>query len=300
MLDATVTDPRAERQSPPQRQRGLGRREGKLARDAATYVILIGGAIVMLFPFFWMVVTSLKPLAETRLYPPTILPRDLTFSNYTEIFHQYPFGAFLLNGFIIATAVTIGTLLSCTLAAYAMARLQFPGRVLLFYVVLGTLMLPYSARMIPLFVEMTKLGWINSFKPLIVPAFFGSAYGIFLLRQFFLGIPRELAEAATLDGCGPLRVLWHVYVPLSKPAFAALGVVTFVAAWNDLLPPLIFINSPEKMPIAVGLSFFKGQGEALWSFLMAASVLAVAPLLLIYVLAQRFIVEGMTFTGIKR
>jgi multiple sugar transport system permease protein len=181
-----------------------------------------------------------------------------------------------------------------------MARLQFPGRALLLYVVLGTLMLPYSARMIPLFVEMTKLGWVNSFKPLIVPAFFGSAYGIFLLRQFFMGIPRELAEAATLDGCGPLRVLWYVYVRVSKPAFAALGVVTFVATWNDLIAPLIFINSPNKMPIAVGLAFFKGQGEALWSQLMAASVVAVAPLMVIYVLAQRFIVEGMTFTGIKR
>jgi ABC-type glycerol-3-phosphate transport system permease component len=281
-------------------RRGLGRREGKLARDAGTYVVLGLGALIMMFPFFWMIVTSLKPLAETRLYPPTILPKDLTFSAYSQVFQTFPFGKFLLNGFLIASAVTIGTLVSCTLAAYALTRLRFPGRSLLFLFVLGTLMLPYSARMIPIFIEMSKIGWIDSWKPLIVPAFFGNAYGIFLLRQFFMGIPKDLAEAATLDGCGPFRVLLHVYVPLAKPAFAALAVVTFVATWNDLIPPLIFINTPEKMPIAVGLSFLKGQGEALWSFLMAASVMAVAPLLVVYVLAQRFIVEGMTFTGIKR
>lgn len=275
-------------------------KRGKFIRDAATYSILIAGGAVMLFPFYWMVVTSFKPLEETREYPPTILPRDPTLSNYTTIWTDYPFRNWLINGFLISAAVTIGTLLSCTLAAFALARLRFPGRALLFYVVLGTIMLPYAARMVPIFIEMTKVHWINSWKPLIVPAFLGSAYGIFLLRQFFMGIPRELHEAAVLDGCGPLRVLWYVYVRLSKPAFAALAVVTFVATWNDLIAPLIFINDPNRMPIAVGLAFFKGQGEALWSELMAASVVAVAPLMILYVLAQRLFVEGMTFTGIKR
>lgn len=275
-------------------------KRGKLIRDVTTYGILVAGGLLMLFPFAWMVLTSFKPLAETRQYPPTIWPRDFTFENYTGIWSEYPFGHWLLNGFIISAAVTVGTLISCTMAAFALARLRFPGRALLFYVVLGTIMLPYAARMVPIFVEMTKIHWINSFKPLIVPAFFGSAYGIFLLRQFFMGVPHELHEAAVLDGCGPLRVLWYVYVRISKPAFAALAVVTFVATWNDLIAPLIFINDPARMPIAVGLAFFKGQGEALWSQLMAASVIAVAPLMVIYVLAQRFIVEGMTFTGIKR
>jgi multiple sugar transport system permease protein len=281
-------------------RRAHGRKRARRTRNVATYALLTFGALLMLFPFFWMVVTSFKPLDETRDYPPTILPRHFTFENYTGLFGDYPFGNWLVNGFIIAAAVTVGTLISCTMAAFALARLRFGGRALVFYIVLGTIMLPYAARMVPVFVEMTKIHWVNSWKPLIVPAFFGSAYGIFLLRQFFMSVPRELHEAAVLDGCGPPRVLWYVYVRLSKPAFAALGVVTFVATWNDLIAPLIFINDPNRMPIGVGLAFFKGQGEALWGQLMAAAVLAVGPLIVIYVLAQRFIVEGMTFTGIKR
>jgi multiple sugar transport system permease protein len=262
--------------------------------------MLGAGAVVMLFPFFWMLVTSFKPLSEVRVWPPTILPQTFTLANYTTIWRQYPFANFLENGFIISALSTVGVLFSCTLAAFALARLRFPGREALFLLVLGTIMLPYPARMIPIFVEMTKLHWIDSFKPLIVPSFFGSAYGIFLLRQFFKGIPAELMESATIDGCNPLGVLLRIYIPLSMPALTALTVVTFITTWNDLIPPLIFINTPAKMPIAVGLAFFKGQGEALWSWLMAASVLSVLPLLVLYIVAQRFIIEGMTYTGLKR
>lgn len=278
----------------------LGRRRRKMLLDLATYLVLGAGAVVMLFPFFWMLVTSFKPLGEVRLWPPTILPQTFTLSNYATIWQQYPFANFLANGFIIAAMTTVGALLSCTLAAFALAQLRFPGRGALFVIVLATIMLPYPARMIPIFVEMTKLHWINTFKPLIVPAFFGNAYGIFLLRQFFKGIPRELMESATLDGCNPLGVLLRIYVPLSKAALTALAVVTFITSWNDLIPPLIFINDPSKMPIAVGLAFFKGQGEALWSWLMAAATLSVVPLLIIYIVAQRLIIEGMTYTGLKR
>jgi len=278
----------------------LDRHQRKLVLDAATYLALGAGAVVMLFPFFWMLVTSFKPLSEVRIWPPTILPHTFTLSNYVSIWQQYPFANFLWNGFVIASMSTVGTLLSCTLAAFALARLRFWGREVLFLVVLSTIMLPYPARMIPIFIEMSKLHWINTFKPLIVPSFFGSAYGIFLLRQFFKGIPRELMEAATLDGCNPLGVLVRIFVPLSYPALIALTVVTFITSWNDLIPPLIFINDPNKMPIAVGLAFFKGQGEALWSWLMAASTLSVIPLLIIYAVAQRFIIEGMTYTGLKR
>lgn len=278
----------------------LDRHQRKLVLDIATYLVLGAGAVVMLFPFFWMLVTSFKPLSEVRIWPPTILPQTFTLSNYTSIWQQYPFANFLWNGFVIASLSTVGTLLSCTLAGFALARLRFWGREALFLVVLSTIMLPYPARMIPIFIEMSKLHWINTFKPLIVPSFFGSAYGIFLLRQFFKGIPKELMEAATLDGCNPLGVLVRIFVPLSYPALTALTVVTFIISWNDLIPPLIFINDPAKMPIAVGLAFFKGQGEALWSWLMAASTLSVIPLLIVYAVAQRFIIEGMTYTGLKR
>ena len=277
-----------------------GKRQRKMLLDAVTYLVLGAGAVVMLFPFFWMLVTSFKPLSEVRVWPPTILPQTFTFSNYITIWQQYPFANFLWNGFVIAALSTVGALFSCTLAAFALARLRFVGREVLFLVVLGTILLPYPARMIPIFIEMSKLHWINTFKPLVVPWFFGSAYGIFLLRQFFKGIPKELMEAATIDGCNPLGVLWRIYVPLCYPALTALAVVTFITSWNDLIPPLIFINNPVKMPIAVGLAFFKGQGEALWSWLMAASTLSVIPLLVIYAVAQRFIIEGMTYTGLKR
>jgi len=278
----------------------MGRRQRRLLLDVASYGVLTAGAAIVLFPFFWMLVTSFKPLSEVRIWPPTILPQTFTVSNYVTIWKQYPFANFMENGFIIASLSTVGVLVSCTLAAFALARLRFPGREVLFLVVLGTILLPYPARMIPIFIEMSKIYWINTFKPLIVPAFFGNAYGIFLMRQFFKGIPAELMESATIDGCSPLGVLARIYVPLSTPALTALAVVTFITSWNDLIPPLIFINDPVKMPIAVGLAFFKGQGEALWSWLMAASTLSVLPLLIVYIVAQRFIIEGMTYTGLKR
>jgi multiple sugar transport system permease protein len=296
----TMNDPLAMSTLPALRGGRFGQRRRKMILDLGAYVLLIFGGLLMVFPFFWMVVTSFKPLSEVRLWPPTILPQTFTLSNYATIWQQYPFASFLGNGFIIAACSTVGALISCTFAAFALARLRFPGREVLFLVVLGTIMLPYPARMIPIFIEMTKIHWINTWYPLIVPAFFGNAYGIFLLRQFFKGIPHELMEAATIDGCTPIGVLLRIYVPLSKAALTALAVVTFIYSWNDLIPPLIFINDPNKMPIAVGLAFFKGQGEALWSWLMAASTLSVLPLLIIYIVAQRFIIEGMTYTGLKR
>jgi multiple sugar transport system permease protein len=268
--------------------------------DALTYLVLAVLLVVVVFPLFWMVVTSFKPLSEVRRYPPTILPQTFTFENYIDIWQQYPFGNFLFNSFFISIMGTFGAIFSCTLAGFPLARLRFPGQRILFVVVLATLMIPYPARMIPLFVLMSRLGWIDTYLPLIVPWFFGNAYGVFLMRQFFKGIPGELMEAAVLDGCNPLRVLLRIYLPLAMPALTALAVVTFTTIWNDFIPPLIFINTMEKMPVAVGLAFFKGQGEAIWSYLMAASVLSALPLLLLYVFAQRYIIESMAMTGLKR
>ena len=272
----------------------------KLMLDFLTYAVLLLLTIAIMFPLFWMVVTSFKPLGEVRRWPPTILPETFTWSNYLDIWQQYPFANFLGNAFYISIMGTIGALLSCTMAGFALARLRFPGAKLMFILVLGTLIIPYPARMIPLFIMMSKLGWIDTFKPLIVPWFFGNAYGVFLMRQFFKGIPNELMEAATLDGCNPGNVLVRIYLPLSVPALTALSVVTFTMIWNDFIPPLIFINSMNKMPIAVGLAFFKGQGEAIWTWLMAATVLSAAPLLVLYVFAQRYIIESMALSGLKR
>jgi multiple sugar transport system permease protein len=268
--------------------------------DLLTYVILLAGAAVIIFPFLWMVSTSFKSMEEVRSWPPSWLPQYFSWENFTQPWKQFPFGAWMLNGFKIAAGSTIGILLSCSLGGFALAQLRFRGRDVIFFIVLSSIMLPYQVRMIPIFIEMSKIGWIDTLLPLIVPAFFGSAYGIFLMRQFFLGIPREIHEAGIIDGCSPLEILVRIFLPLSRPAVIALGVVQFITAWNDLLIPMIFITSMEKMPISLGLTFFKGQGEALWPFLMAAALISIAPLLVLYVVAQRFIIEGMTFTGLKR
>ncbi len=278
----------------------LNQYQRRLLLDILTYVVLFALLLVIVFPLFWMIVTSFKPLSEVRRYPPTILPESFTFENYVDIWQQYPFANFLFNSFFISILGTFGALLSCTLAGFALARLRFPGQQVIFIVVLVTLMIPYPARMIPLFILMSKLGWIDTYLPLVVPWYFGSAYGVFLMRQFFKGIPGELMEAGILDGCGPFNVLWRIYLPLSMPALTALAVVTFTTIWNDFIPPLIFINSMDKMPIAVGLAFFKGQGEAFWSWLMAAAVLSALPLLVLYLFAQRYIIESMAMTGLKR
>jgi multiple sugar transport system permease protein len=264
------------------------------------YTLLIIVTLIVLFPIIWMLLTSFKTESEVNAFPPTILPHTWTVDAYSKILKLYPFLRFLLNSLLISSAVTIGTLISCAMAAFALVYLRFRGREFIFLVILGTLTVPFAATMVPIFAEMSKIGWINTWYPLIVPAFLGNAYGIFLLRQLFRGIPRELGEAATLDGCGPLRVLRNIYVPLSTSAFTALGVVTFINSWNNMISPLIFVNDQNKMPVAVGLAYLNGQGSAIWSWLMAASTLSVIPLLLMYTLGQRYVVAGMTMSGANR
>lgn len=273
---------------------------GRLLTNVSVYALLIIVAVIVLFPIIWMVLTSFKPEQEVQQYPPTILPRTWTFGAYDQVLTLYPFVRFLVNSMLISIAVTLGTLISCAMAAFALVYLRFRGREVIFLVVLGTLLVPFAATMVPIFFEMSRVGWMNTWYPLIVPAFLGNAYGIFLLRQLFRGIPRELGEAATLDGCGPVRVFRHIYVPLSTAAFTALSVVTFINSWNNMIAPLIFVNDQNKMPVAVGLAYLNGQGSAIWSWLMAASTMSVLPLLLLYTLGQRYVVSGMTLAGADR
>jgi multiple sugar transport system permease protein len=270
---------------------------GRLLTNGVVYALLVIVAVVVLFPIAWMALTSFKPENEVQAYPPSMLPHAWTLGAYQHVLQLYPFARFLLNSVLISVAVTVGTLISCSLAAFALVHLRFRGREFLFLVILGTLVVPFAATMVPIFFEMSKIGWINTWYPLIVPAFLGNAYGIFLLRQLFRGVPHELGEAATLDGCGPLGVLRHIYVPLSTSAFTALGVVTFINCWNNMIAPLIFVNDQNKMPVAVGLAYLNGQGSAIWSWLMAASTMSVIPLLLMYMLGQRYVVTGMTLAG---
>lgn len=269
---------------------------GKHLVTGSVYLLLILVALVVIFPVIWMVLTSFKLEGEVQVYPPTILPKVWSLSAYRNVFKLYPFWLFLLNSFLISIAVTVGTLISSSMAAFSLVHLRFRGREVIFLAILGTLMVPFAATMVPIFIEMAKVHWLNTWYPLIVPAFLGNAYGIFLLRQLFRGIPRELGEAAKLDGCGPLRILCFIYVPLSKSAFTALGVVTFINSWNNMLAPLIFVNDRNKMPVSVGLAYLNGQGSSIWSWIMAASTVSVVPLLLIYTIGQKYVVMGMTMT----
>jgi multiple sugar transport system permease protein len=273
---------------------------GKQLRTLSIYFLLIIVALVVIFPIIWMVLTSFKFEPEVQLYPPSIFPKVWTLSSYKNVLKLYPFGLFLLNSLLIAIAVTFGTLVSSSMAAFSLVHLRFRGREVIFLILLGTLMVPFAATMVPTFIEMANVHLLNSWYPLIIPAFLGNAYGIFLLRQLFRGIPRELGEAAKLDGCGPIRILWLIYVPLSKSAFTALGVVTFINSWNNMLAPLIFVNDQNRMPVSVGLAYLNGQGSSIWSWVMAASTLSIIPLLLMYSVGQKYVVMGMTMSGVNK
>jgi multiple sugar transport system permease protein len=271
-----------------------------LLQRTIIYLLLTISLIVVLFPLAWMFLTSFKAEAEVQRFPPTLLPEVWTLQAYERVLRLYPFATFLFNSLALSLLITLGTLISCAMAAFALVFLRFRGREVMFAIIVATLIVPFAATMVPIFFEMSKLGWLNTWLPLVVPAFLGNGYGIFLLRQLFRSIPRDLGEAATLDGCGPLRVLWRIYIPLSTSALTALGVVTFVNTWNNMISPLIFINDQELMPVSVGLAYLNGQGSAIWSWLMAASSMSVIPLLIIYAIGQRYIIAGMTLAGSDR
>lgn len=262
------------------------------------YAILGVGGIVMMVPFFWMVSTSLKEPGQAFAYPPRWIPDPIVWVNYASVWKTVPFGLFFLNTLKIATLVTLGQLVTCSLGAYAFARLEFPGREKLFFAYLGTMMIPYQVTLIPLFILMRYLGWIDSHLSLIVPACF-SAFGTFLLRQFFLTIPKELEDAARIDGSSEFGIYSRIILPLAKPALATLGVFTFMWSWNDFMGPLIFINTMEKKTLTLGLASFQGMYTTDWTLLMAASVMALLPLIVIFLFAQRYFVEGITLSGIK-
>ncbi|RMH24552.1 MAG: carbohydrate ABC transporter permease [Candidatus Hydrogenedentota bacterium] len=253
----------------------------------------------MIFPFVWMVSTSVKTLEEAFVYPPQFLPRYLHIENYRRLFDAVPMLQFLYNSVKITGLTVLGVLLSCSMGAFALARLAFPGRSLLFGAMLVTLMVPWQTTLIPVFILFQKLGWKDTQYPLWVPAFFGNAFAVFFLRQFFLGIPRDLYEAALVDGLTPPGILFRIFVPLSKPALTTLGVFTFIASWNDLLGPLIYLDTLEKMPLTAGLSFLQTQYSSNWPMMMAGAVISILPVLLIFLMAQRVFIQGIATTGLK-
>ena len=279
---------------------GERRSSGRNFTNAISYLILGLIALLMLGPFLWMLSTSLKTQADIFRYPPELIPSPPHFENYETILKGLSVPQFLFNSFKISALATIGQLLSCSLAAYAFARMQFRGKGLLYGVLLATMMIPAQVTMIPVFLIMKSLGWIDSHNALIVPAFLGGAFGTFLLRQFFESIPRDLEDAARIDGCGRFRIYWQIILPLAKPALATLGLFTFMSYWNDLLGPVIYLSSVEKMTLTVGLASLQaGEMVARHDLLMAGSMLSIVPMLVLFVLAQKWFVRGVVMTGIK-
>jgi multiple sugar transport system permease protein len=262
------------------------------------HVVLILGSVLMVLPFFWEVSTSLKTYAESISVPPTIFPSSPVWKNYADVFQTLPFGAQFLNTVIMTVARTVGQVFFCAAAGYAFARLEFPGRNLIFIAFLSVLMVPSQLFLLSQFQLMQRFGLLNTVTALALPGIF-SAFGTFLLRQFFLQLPQELDAAARLDGCNPFQVWWKVMLPLAKNGMLALGILTAIWSWNDLLWPLVVNNDPEKMTLSAGLSTLQGQFLTNYPVLMAGSFLASIPMIVLFVVFQKNMLEGIASSGIK-
>ncbi|MFB3897210.1 MAG: carbohydrate ABC transporter permease [bacterium] len=282
------------------------------------YSLLIGGSLIFLFPFLWLLGTSFKASKDVLAFPPTLIPHPWVWTNYRDALvslsedpnlqltwaniPRLPMVRFTYNTLYIIFFNIIGALFTSALCAYGFARLRAPGKTVIFTILLATMMLPPQVTMIPVFMIFQKLGWINTFKPLIIPAYFGGgAFNIFLLRQFFLTLPKELEEAAIVDGSGRLRIFWQIILPLSKPALLTVMVFSFLYMWNDFMGPLIYLQDIEKFTLAIGLNLFKGMyaTKTPWGPLMAASTLMTLPIIVLFFISQRYFIQGIALTGTK-
>ncbi|MDD5681338.1 MAG: carbohydrate ABC transporter permease [Candidatus Omnitrophica bacterium] len=268
---------------------------------AVTYVFLTLTGITMMLPFLWMISTSLKEPQAVYAFPPKWIPDPVVWASYLKVWSVVPFAKFYLNSIFVALAVTLGQVMTSAFAAYAFARLTFPSRDKLFFSYLATMMIPGSVTLVPVYILMVHFRWIDSYKALIIPAMF-SAYGTFMLRQFFMGIPRDLEDAARIDGCSLFGIFWKIILPLSKPILATLTTFTFMASWNNFMWPLLVTESVEKKTLPIGLAYFQEVYQYTqpdWSLLMAGSLLVTIPVILVFVFNQRFFVEGIKLSGIK-
>ena len=264
-----------------------------------TYAALALGALISLVPLYWLVLTSLRPTGGEFTYPPQWIPSSLHFENYAYVFDRAPFLTYTRNSVFVTVVATLGTLLSGSLAAYAFARLRFVGRDFWFAVMLSTLMLPYAVTMIPEFLLFRTLGWLDSLWPLIVPYWFGGgALYVFLMRQFFLTLPTEMEDAARVDGAGTFRIYLQIVLPLSGPALASVVVFSFIHHWNDFLGPLIYTNSPAQRTLALGLRYFADEQITQFNYTMAASTLMLVPVLLLFLVANKYFVRGIATSGL--
>jgi len=270
----------------------------RIVGRAVVHVVLSAGGLAMIFPFLWMLSTSFQSAGALLVPPPQLIPSPIELGNYAEIASAFPLWRFLVNSLGVAAVATVLQVTTSAMAAYAFARLRFRGRDALFLLYIATLMVPLQVTILPLFVEMRFLGLVDSYPALVLPSI-ASAFGTFLLRQAFLGLPRDLEEAAFMDGAGHVTVFRRIVLPLALPAVATLAVFSFVASWNSFLWPLIIVNSPDLMTLPVGLSNLQGRYATAWNLLMAGSTVAVIPILVVYIVGQKYVIRGVTLSGLK-
>ena len=266
------------------------------------HLALIVISVAFLTPFYCMVATSLKGEAQIQdiaTIKRILVPDPVRWENYAEVGRYIPVGLYFRNTIYVTLMSVLGTVFSCSLVAFGFSRLKWPGRDLMFLFVMGTMMLPVQVTLVPLFIIFGKLGWVNSFKPLWVPTFFGAAFFIFLLRQFFLTLPRDLEEAAKIDGCGYFRIFWEVMLPLIKPALAAVILFQFLWAWNDFQGPLVYLHDRSLLTLSLGLQTFRHIHNAQWALMLAAATMMTVPVVVVFFAAQRYFLEGITLTGLK-
>lgn len=276
------------------------RRQRGFPLHGLSYLLLLPGGVMALAPFFWMVSTAFKDTSQIYAMPPVWIPSPVRWQNFVEAWTVLPFTRYFLNTLLIAVTATLGEVLSCAIVAFGFARLRAPGRNFLFTIVLATMMIPYHVTMIPSFILFKYLGWINTFYPLIIPLWLAkSGFAIFLLRQFFLTLPLELDDAARIDGAGTFRIFWQILLPLIRPALTSVSIFAIVYHWNDFLAPLIYLTSRDNRTLSLALRAFQTDFLQSLHYLMANSLITVAPLLLLFFFAQRYFIQGIATTGVK-
>jgi len=279
------------------------RRLSRISSRVLLYVLVTLGGLLFAIPFIWMVRTSIMPASQVYRFPPEWIPEKIEFGHYVEAFkpgYQYSYLDWLRNSFVIASLGALGAVVSSSIVGFSFARMRFPGRELLFVGVLATMILPAHVRLVPTYLLFTWLGWVGSYRPLIVPLYFAPPFFVFLMRQFYMTIPKEMDDAAYIDGCNPLGLFLRIYLPLSLPALGVVLIFQFTGLWNQFLQPLLYIKKIGEFPIAVGLRVFQGQyRETRIQALMAASLVSLTPVLALFFVAQRYFVQGIVITGVK-
>lgn len=274
-------------------------RVASLLKKLALHIVLLAGSLLFVAPLIFMVSTSLKASRQIAKFPPELIPNPFIWGNYTDVFIYAPMFKYLLNTLFLILPAVFGAAITSSLAAYAFARLRAPGKNVVFYLLLSTMMLPSVVTMIPTYIIFAKLGWVGTMKPLIVPALLGNAFFIFLMRQFFTTLPRDLEDAALVDGCSRFRIFWSLVLPLAKPIMATVTVLAFMGTWNDYMGPLIYLQEKSQYTLSLGLQVFISAHRTEFGLLMAASTMMVLPIILLFFFAQKQFVQGITLTGMK-